>query len=1071
MSTFKVQPVYAEMILGWLDATHGEMAKFTVDDVLNSVRWRFRGGTLGAYAMKYPTESSETTFPDGYSRDIAAEDYSGTNRRALMDLLQRRRTDTRRTLRSHADWTYSFLYSREILSEFRRDVGNDATIGTGLHAVYVAARRLWEDASEIRPGSHWRDMMAYMRESVICSAAGSMLHVPDATAAHTRAAYALEGSHVPGAMSILRSLDKVMRLSNSADARSRARCAGRAALAARDAPRMVEDYPASRVTVGRLTFQILHGCAVCVTGLHMLVLSRSDIVRLRQFFTGAVSGAVATLCQAAVAPGSERGRLTDLCAAYDRQVARLLEASERVPIGDEVQVCKGFKRAFTYYLGVLSGPLSAKEARTLWDETVETPYIDPSQLHAWVDTCKNWSAGTAFNLGKLYKLCPAPDASPAMTLLERHKMVTNRNTATDEAIADLETVLRDQILRAYIRKPGVRLELRHGKVAPTWMAAYRAGRFDEVPSSSIHEHLAWEGTATMPDRLEDDPAVWKDSGLGWDSYEEAIDPGREKTKGNMLVRMLTDSSAPMPGIPHMSLPHDHKIDTKPEGHKDPARGIYSGNLHDRLDQSWMEAAVEAVATRHPSYMIGADTAAREERIRTVVDRTMRHDLQDVYYSFDISGWSPRMDPRVQEVSHQIWATLYNSDLFRFAGSINNNARIYMNKNGFTGWFRNPGANLEGYNGKEMTMVLVALMARAVGVWRKRIANGGLCTRAEASRWAAVLLAYIDDGLAKLTLPRDRAEELFTAFQECTVSSFAECGFTVEISKCFPSDRFAIFLNEPYLGGRHVVHGTRAAMTICSESTEMHTSLVERVTSVSTGCRGAVMAGLDALAGTMLQAYHVFSHIWEWVLLAQPVAAAIWSYAPRSWGGLGLPTALQLGTSGGGAAAEEGVQTLQKWASISMPCRSFFLACARSQLKDRTAMGTIVSPLGGQLPSGPMVESRVPDAVRAGLTRLLSTGKLSRLARSFLKYSSAPAMEEFAERVLPVGAGHVLQEQLLLDVASTHPHHLFSAFARRVEKSSTLMSLVGSREMRRIIRDNRKDAMLSYRVMKVRCLAM
>jgi len=1071
MSTFKVQPVYAELVLGWLDATHGEMAKFTVDDVLLSTKWRFRGGTLGEYPMRFATDSSGTSFPDGLTEDIAMEDDSGINRRALMEMLARRRNDSRRTLRSHADWTYSFLYCREAIIEHRRDVGEDSRISTGIHAVYIAARRLWEDAREISPGTHWRDMLAYMRESVVCSAAASLLHVPDAVDAHTRAANCLTKSVVPGAMHILRSLDQLMKACNSQEARSRARCAGRAALHARDTLNMHEDYHAPRCPVGRMVFDVLHGCAVCVTGIYVIALSRSDIVRLRQFFTGAVSGAVATVCQAAVAPGIERGKLSTLCEAYDRQVSRLLESSERVPVGHEVQVCKGFKRAFTYYLGTLAGPLSTVEAEELWAETMSTEYIAPEALTGWVNECRGWSAGTAFNIGKLYKLCPAPDASPAMTLLERHKMVTNHNVATDEALHAFETTLRDQILRAYIRKPGVRLELRAGKMAPTWWASYRAHRFDEVPSSSIHEHLAWEGTAEMPSRLRDDPAVWKDSGLGWDNFDEAVNPDRPRGNGNMLVRMLTDSSAPMPGVAHMRGPHHHKIDTKPEGHKDPARGIYSGNLADRLDQSWMEAAVESVATKHPSYMIGADTAAREERIRTIVDRTMRHDLVDVFYSFDVAGWSPRMDPRIQEVSHSIWAALFDSDLFRSAGAINNGARIYMNKSGFTGWFINPGANLEGYNGKEMTMVLVALMAQAVAVWRRQIVEDNLCTRAEASRWAAVLLAYIDDGLAKLTLPRERAEALFMAFQKCTVKSFADCGFTVEISKCFPSDRFAIFLNEPYLGGRHVVHGTRAAMTICSESTEQHTSLLERVTSVSTGCRGAVMSGLDALAGTMLQAYHVFSHIWEWVHLAQPVASAVWSFAPRSWGGLGLPTALQLGTSGGGAAAEEGVQTLQKWGSIAAPCRNFFLACARSPLKTRTAMGTLVSPLGGQLTNGPMVESRVPDAVRAGLTALLRTGRLSVLARAFLKYSSAPAMEAFSERVLPDGKPHVVQEQLLLDLASTHPHHLFSAFSRRVEKSSTLMSLVGPREMRRICRENRKDAMASYRLMKVRCLAL
>jgi len=1070
MSTFKVQPVYGELIMGWLDATCGSMAILDEVDVLSSIHWQFKGGTLGDYAMKFPSDSSGTRFPNGLSLDIAKLDYDHPERVAIRELLSVRRSDRARRLNSHADWTYSYCMTKAAAVEIREETKSPVVTYTGLHAVYMVARRLWDDSEHAAPVRTWDSLVSYMRECTAASAAGSLIHVPDALAAQKRACAALSASRVPAMMRILHEVDALMARTGAMEARQRARCNGRALMAGAEPADVANELPAPRATVSRFTFSVLHGCATARCADNLIALSRSDMVRLHQFTMGLCSGMVATICQAAVAPGAERCQLGRLIEALNRQVQRLLDASEAVPPGDEVQVCKGFKRAFTYFLGKLAGPLSAVEAEALWQETLETPYVAEEALRGWVAECSGWSAGTAFNLGKLYKLCPAPDASPAMTLLDRHKMVTNRNSAVPEALAEFKTVLRDQILRAYIRKPGVRLECRGGIIPPTWLPAYKAGRFDEVPTSSIHDNLVWEGTAEMPRRSPDDPAVWKDSGLGWDSWDEAIDPERDRNKGNMLLRMMTDSAAPMPGVPHMRGPHDHKIDTKPEGHKDPARGIYSGNLADRLDQSWMEVAVEEVSRCHPAFMIGADSATREERVRAIVNRNVHARECDVFYSFDISGWSPNMDPDIQEASHAVWAQLYDSDLFRSAAAINFAARLYMNKNGFRGWFRNTGANLEGYNGKEMTMVLIALMARAVAVWRRDIVARELCTRLEAGKWAAVLLAYIDDGLAKLTLPRDRAEELFGRFQVCTVRAFSDCGFSVEVAKCFPSDRFAIFLNEPYLAGRHVVHGTRAAMTICAENTEQHTSLVERVTAVSTGCRGAVMSGLDALAGTFLQAYHVFQHIAEWIRTPSPVAAAIWTFAPRCWGGLGLPTALQLGTSGGGAASEEGALTMQRWASISTACRQFYLNCCRAEMRRRTAMGTVMSPLGGRLEAGPMVESRIPDAVRAGLVKLRASGKLSRMARSFLSYSSSAAMEEFCTRVLPAGAPSAIQEQVLQDVASTHPHSLFSAFARRVEKSSTLVSLVGPKEMRRIIRANRTDAVESYQVAKRRCIS-
>jgi len=1059
MSTYKVQPVYAELVMGWLDLACSGHGAVSMGEVSEVVSWNFKGGELGAYHMQFATDHSGDYYPQGPLADIVSQD--GRDMSALLRVIARRRGGRARTMRSVADWAYSYAVARNAVTTSARGV----PCMTGLRAVYTVAASVWEDCLGGRLGADWRTCERYIRECALASASASHLDVPTADDVTAACFAAIRSTRAPQLASVLTDVAAIVRVSGSPYTRDRARAQGRLALDGLPGDELITP----RMNCGSLAMRVLHGCTVCIVRGAAIALSKSDLVRLHQILSSIMSGLFATAAQCAISPGLERARASDAAKAYSRQVDRIFRAIEAVPQGDEVVVCKAFKRAFTHYLGVLSGPLGAAEAEALWEETLSTPHVPRGLMADWVTECEGWSASMGFNIGKVYKICPAPDACPARTLLERHEMVCNRNTANPAALADLRNVLRDQILRAYVRKPGVHLAFRNPERKPVWADDYMAGRFDMVPAAQIHTYLEWEGTAEMPARLPDDPAVWKDSGLGWDTLRLAMSDEKPRFHGNMMTRMLVDSSAPMPGTRHMCGEHAHKIDTKPEGHKDPARGIYSGNLRDRLDQSWMEAAVEAVARNHPSYMIGADTATREARVRAVVSRCHDHTMQDVYYSFDVKGWSPNMDPAVQRLSHELWATLYNEELFRQAHCINEGTPVYMNKAGYAGWFRNPGANFEGYNGKEMTCVLIALMARAVRKWRERLILTRMCTPREASRWSAVLLAYIDDGLAKLTLPRDRLDQLFAVYKTVTVEAFAECGFTVEVSKCFPSDRFAIFLNEPYLGGRHVVHGTRAAMTICAENTEAHTSLVERVVSVSTGCRGAVASGLDAMCGSLLQAFHVYRHITEWVRRPNAVVAAVWSHMPRNWGGLGMPTALQLGTSGGGSAFEEGVQTMQAWSRVSDTARTAFLGAARSALRPRAAMGMLMSPLGGSLPNGPMVESRVPDAVRAGLINLRKAGRISTLARSFLSYSSPQSMSEFAGRVLSGPPGRAVQEQLLADLASTHPHHLFSAFAKRIEKSSTLISLVGQREMARIIRANRTDAAASYKIAKERCV--
>jgi len=1065
MSTYKVQPVYAEMILGWLDLDRLEINGAMFDDVLRFMSWNFKGGTLGDYHMELPSESSMTRFPTGNSTDLVRHGYASSDYIALRALVARRARDQRKRTRAFADWAASFGACCAI----SRLEGTTGPALSGLHAVYVLMSRLWDSAQVKVKGESLRHTEVFVREVCAASAAASHLHVPTALELAAAVSASTVASRLPALLEVVDEVVRLVRCIGSPEARQTARSVGRRVLSGEINVTNADftEFRTVPIRVANTAFRAGHGWACFIHNATLYVLSRSDVVRLHQLVVSISSGLYATIAQACVAPGPERKRALAVGTAYEAQVSRVLMAALKCPPGDEVYACKGLKRAFSAYLGEISGPLCAAETDELWEEALSTRHADPAILTAWCDEIRPWSAGTAFNLGKVYKVCPAPDASPALTLIERHEMVTNRNTMQANAQDTFRDALRAQILRAYIRGPGVRLALRNEAVKPRWWDAYRSSKFDDVPSDEIHTYLHWEGTATMPARTPQDPSVWKDSGLGWDSWDVAVDPHRNAMHGNMLTRMIFDSQCPMPGTRHTPVEHAHKIDTKPEGHKDPARGIYSGNIAERLNQSWMEAAVDEVAQFHPAYMIGADAEVRENRVRALTDRVHSSNEIAVYYSFDISGWSPRMPPEAQEISHQIWAELYDEDLFRSARTINERARIYMNKGGFTGWYINTGSNLEGYNGKEMTMILIALMARTVLIWRREIVAAGLATPNGARGLAAMLLAYIDDGLAKLVLPRAQAAAMFELFKTCTVREFGACGYQIEVSKCYPSDRFAVFLNEPYLAGHHVVHGTRAAMTICAENTEPHTTLLERVTSVATGCRGAVAAGLDGLTATMLLAYHVYRHIREWIVRPDPVAAAVWAMFPRAWGGLGCPTALQMSTSGGGSASVESVHCAQKWAQISPPARKCFLTCARATFSDRSAMGIMLSPLGGRLKDGPMIESRVPDAVRAALSRLRLTSRLSPLAEEFLAFSSPESLADYAGALIHMSPDSTIQDQLLRDLASAHPHSLFSAFAQRIEKSATLIKLIGYRQVLRIIRANRRDAVDSYRIMKAR----
>ena len=85
--------------------------------------------------------------------------------------------------------------------------------------------------------------------------------------------------------------------------------------------------------------------------------------------------------------------------------------------------------------------------------------------------------------------------------------------------------------------------------------------------------------------------------------------------------------------------------------------------------------------------------------------------------------------------------------------------------GYCWWFKNTHANLEGFDGKEMTMVLIALLSLSVKRWRKAVVGAGYLTEREVSMTSALLFAYIDDGLSRIDLPKEKAAAAFGCYKK------------------------------------------------------------------------------------------------------------------------------------------------------------------------------------------------------------------------------------------------------------------------------------------------------------------
>lgn len=1075
MTTFKNSAKYAELLLGYLEMSEWEDNPVRTEDVLRTMPWMFKGGSLQevSESTRLKPRTSEDEFPHGLSTEISWPDSRSA--RALKLLLQRRSYFRKKRAREAMVGTWLMLTASYGYP------GEEIVIYSGMRAVYWAFGHLWDQAAHVRPHSVdlWCLLEKFSAEVAMGASVVSRMDPPTISMRTTAYWKCLSQTRVAGLLKALLDLKEMMKTLGSKRVKLQARRMGMDAAEEwqhlvfldeiKDLPPVDLEDEVLCVTLplGGLVARVSQEVVLLNTGSVRYALSKSDLERLHQVTMAAASCLVGVCAQAVVGTERQTGLARKALEVTEANIQRIVKSSRLVALGDEVLVCKGYRRAYTAYLAVMAGELCQQEALELAEEARATAAPGVLDIDGFLDDLSSLDAASALNAGKVFKICPAPDVSPGAAMMDRIKQIGNCNVFQPEMEEAFTTELRDQVLRAYIRKgkSKKRLELRDPKMHPAWWHDYLKRDMDKVPTSEIHQYLAWEGTAKMPDVSPYDASNWKDSGLGADSLAEGSVTTKLGPKRNMITRLLFDDDCPMPGKEKVAENHIIKFFVKAEGHKDPARGIFSANLVDRQAQSWMEVAVEKIASKHPSFMIGTTSDVREMKVRQLTARPTEHGWVALYYSFDISGWSAKMPAEPQRISHKIWATLYGGHLFNRATCINEGATIYMNLEGYYGWYENTAANLEGFNGKEMTMVLVALLSLSVKVWRAKVVEVGILTAAEASKTSALLFAYIDDGLSRIDLPVGKAVEAFNCYKGCVIETFHRCGFSVETSKCFPSDRFAIFLNEVYLAGRHVVHGVRAAMNISAEPTERHTSLVERVTSVATGCRGAVMAGLSSLSAVYLMAYHTLLHIIEWTAERDPTTLAIWCYSPRTWGGLGMPNMMQMSVSGSGAAFGEGIATMQKYALVNRTACRYYLNMCRTALEDRTATSVLTAPLSGRVANGYMVDSRLASLVREALRERMGRGEISKYAERLLKYGDVVGFQMYAEAIVHIGELEVVQEQMLNNVMEAHPHSIFSAFAARVEKSMTVSQILGHGVFRKLLDDNRQEAVVSVKVVR------
>jgi hypothetical protein len=820
-----------------------------------------------------------------------------------------------------------------------------------------------------------------------------------------------------------------------------------------------------KATISDINVTIRPRCVVWNSMFTAFCLGVSDIRKVIQLVTGVRNYLVGLASDGATGASTNGEVLLRSAGLVRKHIILLAQIGSNLDVGEHLDLCKAYKTCLSIVKCQIAGQMSSRYAPGLIAEITEMdiyPRIG-SAINQYISDCKSIPPSGSLPLAKIFRLLPPPDVWIVDALRERWEEASIIKNIGPAKCAEFKTALKEVVMTSLIRDKATKLELRDTNTRPAWWASYLDGDYENVPTAELYGTFVTKGVILMQDRSRYDPTVWKDSGCGADTMEEAMDDQRPRMKKNFLMRMILDSSCPMPEDPWSDENAISEAGLKGESHK--KRIFYSNRVKSRMHQSTCDATVGRAMSSHPSFAIQKTGVERDDAFDALSSppsseeyaraTTLVVALVVLYYSFDIKGWSSRMASDIQMASHEVWDEFTDTTNFTKTAKNREKATVYVNQDGVKAWYTNGSANFEGYNGKEMTALHIAIMTIAVKRLRAALPN------VDQNLLTITLQAYIDDGMAKMVLPSDIALAIFDTWCDVVVNTWAEFGFIIERKKSFPSPAYFEFLGEEYYAGTHLATGSKAAMRITADPFERYESLADRVTKLATACRGAAVAGLRAPSAYLLQCYMVADEVAKWVPIYNPTAVSCWLLAPFGMGGVGMPGLYQQGANASGATLEECANNLWSWHPHNPAVAEAYVAVIRRGFLPRTAAEVLSVPLGGKVSKSGLRKNPVGKKVSERLDGLKSDGKITDLGKFMMELDNYVSYKNFAEDTLNLEAGEVYQEALLNDVEDPLPQTINRAFMSRFESARTISYFVRTAQMRRVTRKNSSDAKMSY----------
>lgn len=789
---------------------------------------------------------------------------------------------------------------------------------------------------------------------------------------------------------------------------------------------------------GMLTFTI---------GDDLYVLTKDDLARVERLLQGTAyyKTHLATY-----------GRLTaeqrvQLLRAHDEYFGILLDAIPRLTHDTAQWLCRACDVAYHMRLAAYAADLDQSALDDQKAKVRKENLMSIVDVYGLANAASDLPIREVCEVMLFHKILPQPDFDYFGAAKRQQELYALKNDITDEAV--FRSVLRHHkllMIQAYHSRHGVCPgTLQAQGDLPAWARNYPYVDPARIPAADV-DIINMTGAFVYVAHPLDHWDLVKDKSIcpkNIADVRSVRDLERlPKTAKNQLLYELT---LPAPrSVDHIvdrweEAFMDIKCEDKPEAKKPHGRWFMEAHSEPRLVLSEYELSVAEYGKHLEGFMQGKGLIEKQKmmnHVTEVLPEVAGH--SQVFISFDIAKFSPRLPIRVHEELDKQWADAFGKPHIERMSDIFTKGNLHYVKGMIHHQFPKPNADFEGFAGRKLTFYHLAVMHAFVEIAKARGSIKG------TARYAA----QIDDGVMRVAADVSSGHDFVSALRAELEAHWLACGMEISWDKTFISKHFAVFLNDIRYHNRAIQPATRAVVKLTAKADTPVPSFPDDIAIAESTVRGCIASGTPILEAYFFYVLLVHGCLLRWA--KKPVAFAdrhiAWAFAPVGLGGVGMQNALSMMGSLDHSAFETGVGNLYLMGKIFPRTANIVNEILNQPIRELSDLDMVVNPLAIRREGRIFRNDRLIVAARRAITFWFGSTVLE---QSHLVLGAEAAMVQVPH---VANATRMPVELRELWYAST-PLKVMDTIARKILTSRTALHLIPKRALFRMAIANQTEA--------------